>query len=80
VLAVTTTEPLVAAGGTGTTIVPSLQFVGVAGIPLNVTLLVPCVAPKYDPLIVIDVPTYPEVGEMLFMTGARNSGTVTCES
>src|SRR5208337_2279785 len=50
------------------------QLVGVAAIPLNLTVLVPCVAPKFAPVIVTDAPTNPEVGFKLVMLGA---GTVT---
>jgi hypothetical protein len=32
---------------------------------LNVTVLEPCVEPKFVPVIVTDVPTTPEVGETL---------------
>jgi len=70
---VTTTLPVVAPLGTGTTILGSLQLVGVAGVPLKVTVLVPCVAPKLVPEIVTDVPTKPEVGLKLVMLG----GSVT---
>ena len=38
---VTTTLPVVAALGTGTTICVALQLVGVAAVPLKVTVLVP---------------------------------------
>ena len=38
---VTTTLPVVAPVGTGTAIVVALQLVGVAVVPLNVTVLVP---------------------------------------
>ena len=51
----------------------ALQLVGVAGKPVNVTVLVPCVVPKFEPLIVTDCPEAPEVGERLVMAGA---GTV----
>jgi len=44
-LAFTTTFPVVAPGGTRTSIVDALQLAGVAAVPLNVTVLVPCVAP-----------------------------------
>jgi hypothetical protein len=37
--------------------------------PLNVTVLVPCVLPKLDPVIVTDVPTAPDVGFKLLITG-----------
>ncbi len=69
-LAVTTTLPVVAPLGTDATMVVALQLVGVAAVPLNVTVLVPCVAPKFVPVIVTDVPTAPEVGERLVMLGA----------
>jgi hypothetical protein len=52
----------------------ALQLVGVAVVPLNFTVLVPCVAPKFAPLIVTDVPTNPDAGFKLVMLGA---GTVT---
>ena len=45
----------------------ALQLVGVAAVPLNLTVLVPCVAPKLAPLIVTDVPTTPDVGFRLAM-------------
>src|SRR5579859_4872183 len=72
---VTTTLPVVAPEGTGATIFVLLQLVGVAGVPLNVTVLVPCVEPKLEPLMVTDVVTDPEVGERLVMT--RNTVKVT---
>src|SRR5213594_3955803 len=71
---VTTTFPVVAPLGTGTTILVALQLVGAAAVPLNVTVLVPCVAPKFAPAIVTDVPINPDVGFKLVMLGA---GTVT---
>ncbi len=49
-----------------------LQLVAVpAEVPLNVTVLVPCVEPKLEPVIVTGVPTAPEVGERLLTTGSR---------
>jgi hypothetical protein len=68
-LTVTTTLPVVALLGTGTTIEVALQLVGVAVVPLNVTVLLPCVDPKFVPVIVIEVPTIPEVGERLVIEG-----------
>jgi len=59
---VTTTLPVVAPLGTGATMLVAFQLVGPAAIPLNVTVLVPCVAPKFAPVIVTDVPTNPDVG------------------
>ncbi len=47
----------------------ALQLVGVPAIPLNVTVLVPCVAPKFAPTTVTDVPTNPDVGFKLVMLG-----------
>jgi hypothetical protein len=69
----TTTGPVVAPLGTGTTMLVLLQLLGVAAVPLNFTVLVPWVAPKFVPVIVTDVPTGPELGERLLMLG----GTVT---
>jgi len=69
-LTVTTTEPVVAPEGTGATIFVLLQLVGVAVVPLNFTVLVPCVDPKLDPLMVTAAPMAPEVGERLLMVGA----------
>src|SRR6266436_6136139 len=66
----TTTFPVVAPDGTSTTTLVALQLVGVAVIPLNFTVLVPCVAPKFAPLIVTELPTNPEVGLKLVMLGA----------
>ncbi len=40
-LTVTTTGPVVAAAGTGTAMLVTLQLVGVAAVPLNVMVLVP---------------------------------------
>src|SRR6266849_591072 len=71
---VTTTLPVVAPAGTGTTMLVALQLVGAAATLLNATVLVPCVAPKFAPLIVTDAPTNPVVGVKLVMLGA---GTVT---
>jgi hypothetical protein len=67
---VTTTFPVVAPLGTGTVILVPVQLVGVAATPLNVTVLVPCVDPKFVPAIVTDVPTSPKVGFRLVMLGA----------
>jgi len=52
---VTTTLPVVAPVGTGTTMLVADQLVGVAAVPLNVTVLVPLVAPKPVPVIVTAV-------------------------
>ena len=67
---VTTTLPVVAAEGTGATILLALHEVGVAVTPLNVTLLVPCVEPKLVPDIVTELLTAPDVGDKLVIFGA----------
>ena len=66
---VTTTLPDVAPAGTGTMMLLALQLVGAAVVPLNLTVLVPCVAPKLEPVIVTDVPAGPEVGFSVAMFG-----------
>src|SRR5271165_3478768 len=67
---VTTTFPVVAPLGTGTVMLVALQLVGVPAVPLNFTVLVPCVAPKFVPVIVTAVPTAPDVGFSAVMLGA----------
>ena len=66
---VTTTFPVVALLGTCTTIFVEVQLVVVPGVPLNVTVLLPCEVPKPFPLIVTEVPAEPEVGDKLVMLG-----------
>jgi hypothetical protein len=70
---VTTTLPVVAPLGTGTTIDVALQLVGVAVVPLNFTVLLPFVEPKFVPVIVTETPTAPEVGDRLVMVGEAAS-------
>ncbi len=67
---VTTTFPVVAPVGTGTAMLVALHEVGVAAVPLNVTVLVPCVAPKFVPAMVTEAPIGPDVGFRLVMLGA----------
>jgi len=76
---VTITEPVVALEGTGTTIWVGPQFVGVAPAPENTTVLCPCVAPKFCPLIMTDVPAGPEEGETAEMDGANEKETPLLE-
>ena len=64
---VTTTLPVVAPLGTGTTMLVALQLVGVAVTPLKLTVLVPLVVPKLVPAIVTDWPTGPDVSDRLVM-------------
>src|SRR5208282_5700516 len=67
---VTTTLPVVAPVGTVATIDVALQLpMVVAVVPLNFTVLVPWVDPKFNPVIVTDAPTAPEVGDKLVMLG-----------
>ncbi len=66
----TTTLPVVAAAGTTATIDVALQLVtDVAVVPLKVTVLVPCVAPKLVPVMVTEAPTGPDVGDKLVIAG-----------
>jgi hypothetical protein len=73
---VTTTGPVVAPDGTGVVMPDALQFVGAAPVPLNETVLEPLIAPKPDPLIVIEVPGAPEVGDKLLITGVTAKVTL----
>src|SRR5437588_2115026 len=61
--------PVVAPVGTGATILVAFQLVGVTAVPLNVSVLLPCVDPKLVPVIVTDVPVVPDVGLMLDTCG-----------
>src|SRR5258706_3823118 len=51
---------VVAPLGTGTPMLGALQLVGVATMPLNVTLLVPWLAAKLTTVIITDAPMAPE--------------------
>jgi hypothetical protein len=73
---VTTTFPVTAPLGTGTIMLVAFQLVAVAVVPLKATVLAPCVAPKFAPLIVTDVPTAPDVGFRLVMLGGGGAVTV----
>lgn len=68
-LASTTTFPVVAPVGTVAVMLVPVQLVTEAVLPLKMTALVPWVAPKFDPAMVNDVPTGPEVGLKLVMAG-----------
>ena len=50
-------------------IVVAFQVAGFAAMPLNVTVLVPWLAPKLLPAMVTLVPTFPEVGVMVLIAG-----------
>jgi hypothetical protein len=68
-LAVRITLPVVAPEGTAAMISPSLQFVAVAAVPLNLRVLVPWLDPKPAPVIVTVAPIPPAVGERLVTPG-----------
>jgi hypothetical protein len=68
-LTVTTTLPVVAPLGTGTTMLATPHEVGVAAVPLKVTVLLPWVVPNPAPLIVTDAPTAAVFGEIPVMIG-----------
>jgi hypothetical protein len=53
----------------------SLQLVGVAGVPLNVTVLVPRTGPNALPAIVTDAPIDPKAGFTLEMLGITVNAT-----
>src|SRR5215467_5733388 len=74
---VTTMAPEVAPAGTVATInvLPQAEMV-VAGVPLNVTVLEPCVTPKPDPLIVTGAPMAAAPGDTLTIAGAANRDVV----
>ena len=66
--AVTTTLPVVAPVGTCAKIDPVAQpLIDVAGVPLKVT--VPCVVPKFDPVIFTKLPGSPDGGVIAFIHG-----------
>lgn len=68
---ITTTFPVVAPLGTFNTIVASLQLLAnVIWAPLKETVLFTWPGPKPLPVIVIDVPTVPDVGFKLVMVAA----------
>ncbi len=72
-LAFTTTFPVVAPLGTVVVMLVALQVPTVAVVPLNVTEPLPCVAPKFVPVIVTAAPTAPVVIERLVMLGAATT-------
>jgi hypothetical protein len=73
-LAVTTTLPVVAPVGTTATIDVALQLViDVTVVPLNFTPPIPCVDPKFVPVIVTEAPNAPEVGDRLVSVGVART-------
>src|SRR5436190_1714744 len=75
--AFTKTFPVVAPEGTGTVMLVALQLVGVVAVPLNVTVLEPCVDPKFVPVIVTGVPTAPDVTDKFVILGVERTVTFT---
>jgi hypothetical protein len=69
---VITTFPVVVPHGAATVMLVALQQVpqGSAVVPLNATVLAPCVEPKPVPAIVTVVPIDPELGDKLVIFGA----------
>lgn len=65
----TVTGPDVAPAGTGTVMLVADQADGVADVPLNWTLLPPCVEPKFVPVTVTTVPAGPMFGVMAVNVG-----------
>jgi hypothetical protein len=53
------------------------QAVGLAAVPLKVTVLLPWVAPKFTPLIVTEVPGGPAVVDRLLILGAGTGAAFT---
>ena len=56
--------------GTVTVMLVALHAVGAAAVPANVTVLLPCVAPKFVPVITTVVPTVPVFGFRFVIVGA----------
>jgi hypothetical protein len=54
--------PVDAPFGTVAVILVSLHLLAVAVVSLNFTVLVPCMAPKFDPVMITEVATGPEFG------------------
>jgi hypothetical protein len=60
---------VVAPAGTGTVICPAFQAVAVDGVPLNLTVLEPWLLPKFVPVMVIEIPTAPNMFDTLVIVG-----------
>src|ERR1041385_7094344 len=70
--AVTTTFPVVTPLGTWATMLVALQLLTVAGIELSLTPPLPCVAPKFVPVMVKDAPKPPPAAAVtLVIAGAE---------
>jgi hypothetical protein len=73
----TTTFPLLTSAGTDAVMLVSLQAETAAVTPLNVTLPVPCVAPKFVPLMTTAVPAVAVEGAIAVMAGTGSGVDVT---
>lgn len=71
---VTEADPSESPAGTLTPIAVLVHEVGVTFTPPKETVLVPCVPPKLEPLIVTEVPTGPAAGDKLVMLGETFTG------
>jgi hypothetical protein len=78
-LTVTTTGPTPAgtAAGTVAMICELAQLVTEAATPLNVIVLLPCVAPKFEPAMVTEYPTPPKLGDKPLIYGVVPTVTET---
>jgi hypothetical protein len=56
---------------------PAAHDVTVAVVPLNFTVPVPCVDPKFAPVIVTAAPTASDVTDKLVMLGVANTVKLT---
>jgi hypothetical protein len=72
---VTTTFPVVVALGTVVVMLVAVQFPAatVAVLPLNLTVLVPCVEPKLVPVITTVAPIAPVAGDKLVIVGVATT-------
>ena len=66
---VTTTLRVIAPQGTVVATLVLLQLVAVAVVPLNLTVLLPWLDPKFFPVIVTEVPSGPDVADKLVILG-----------
>src|SRR5215472_16677535 len=76
-LTVTTTLPVVAPLGTCTPTLVAAQLVTDAAVPLKLTVLLPCVAPKFVPVSVTAVPTGPLTGATVVRVGVGTTVKLT---
>src|SRR6267378_3044739 len=77
---VTTAYPEFAPEGTVTVILVAFQLVAVAVVPLNATVLLPCVEPKFVPVIVTEAPMSPEVEDKPAIFGQLQASAPTLEN